>query len=63
MQCEYCNIIHVIIYTGGVSLLNSGLIPVGNSSHAKENNISLQLFSTNQNAFGPLASRPEKLRR
>lgn len=48
----------------GVSLLNSGLIPVGSSSHAKENSINLQLFPTNQNApdsFGPLASRPEKL--
>ena len=47
-----------------MSLLNSGLIPVGNSSHAKENGINLQLFPTNQNApdsFGPLASRPEKL--
>ena len=54
----------MIIHTGGVSLLNSGLIPVGNSSHAKENGINLQLFPTNQNApdsFGPLASRPEKL--
>ena len=47
-----------------MSLLNSGLIPVGNSSHAKENGINLQLFPTNQNApdsFGPLASKPEKL--
>ena len=47
-----------------MSLLNSGLIPVGNSSHAKENGINLQLFPTNQNApdsFGLLASRPEKL--
>ena len=52
------------LHTGGVSLLNSGLIPVGNSSHAKENSINLQLFPTNQNApdsFGPLSSRPEKL--
>ena len=52
------------VHTGGVSLLNSGLIPVGNSSHAKENSINLQLFPTNQNApdsFGPLASRPDKL--
>ena len=49
-----------------MSLLNSGLIPVGNSSHAKENSINLQLFPTNQNApdsFGPLASRPDKLGR
>ena len=51
-------------FSGGVSLFNSGLIPVGNSSHAKENSINLQLFPTNQNApdnFGPVASRPEKL--
>jgi len=63
--CEsHASFYTLFISTGGVSLLNSGLIPVGNSSHAKENGINLQLFPTNQNApdnFGPVASRPEKL--
>ena len=61
--CGCCNFIDVITHRWSV-ITKQCLIPVGNSSHAKENGINLQLFPTNQNApdsFGPLASRPEKL--
>ena len=49
-------VVTIDVITHRWSVITSRSNPVGNSSHAKENDINLQLFPTNQNApdnFGP----------